>query len=111
MGYIMEYILDLLAPLSLISPCYILSVFFVRTKKPLIGGALALVKFFLTIRAAQIWELMLRSSGKIGWQMFGFGYSPVFAVFFMSMLAIGVICIALNVFVFFKKAMIPTAQA
>ena len=81
MGYIMEYILNLLALLSLISPCYILSVFFVRKKKPLIGGALALVKFFLTIRATQIWEL------------------------------IGVICIALNIFVFFKKATIPTAQA
>ncbi len=107
----MGYILNFLALLSLIVPCYALSIFFARKKKPLTGGALALAKSFLTIRASQIWEWMLRSSGKIGWRMFGFGYSPVFAIFFMSMLALGVICVVLNVYVFIRKAMKTAVQS
>ena len=111
MEYILNVLVNSLALLSLIVPCYVLSVFYARKEKPLIGGALALAKLLLMVRATQIWEWMLISSGKTGWQLFGFGYSPISAIFFMSMLAIGVICIVLNICVFFKQVMIPAAQA
>ena len=107
MEYFLQYFLNILAVMSLFVPCCLLSIFFAWKRKPLAGGALALAKFFLTVRAAQIWEAMLRSSGKIGWRMFGFGYAPVGAILLMSMLVIGVICFVLNVYVFARKAMYP----
>lgn len=78
------YLLNLTALLIQLVPCFLLSVVFARKKKPLIGGTLALSKVLLTYRAGKILEEMLRSSGKIGWENFGFQYAPLGAVILCS---------------------------
>ena len=98
----MSYLLDLLVFPVMITPCCILSIVFARRHRPFAGGALALVKLFSTLRAGKILEEMLRSSGKIGWQRWGFGYAPAGTAVLVSVLVISIVCVVLNLCVFVK---------
>lgn len=109
----MRYVLDLVAFLAMVTPCCILSIVFAHKNKPLAGGTLALLKLLSVFRVGEILEYMLRSSGKIGWQMWGLEYAPAGAALLLAVLAISVICVIWNlcVLVGILRRMVLTTPA